>query len=270
MPWELSERVFDSFHTRSVTGVKLVTLPATKDAAAKTLMVSTSMDKSLRCVDIATGESVYSLELEQAPICMDTFSSSESGNSYICVGTIDGQVLVKSAKNGRSLLSFQADDRVRSIHFASESIIVTGGNSGCVKRWDLNGEEGTSRVSPPSTKRKVKQQDNRVRSETRRAVNKVVPESARHYREGQRPTSRSTQSRTTFRNTGRFIDFYFRAAIENQEADGSFGEEKGSTGTEYGGGRSSRGMGRTTTSPTVEKAASAMRTLSTGPRVTRL
>ena len=140
----VAKQIFDSIHTRSVTSVKIVTLPATKNAPKKTVIVSTSMDKSLHCVDIATGETVYGMELDQAPICMDAYAGEESGNSYVSLGTIDGKVIVKSAKNGKTLLSFEADDRVRSIQFASESVIVTGGNSGSVKRWNLDAEEGTS------------------------------------------------------------------------------------------------------------------------------
>lgn len=266
-----SKQVYGSFHTRSVTSVKLVNLPATKNAAEKTLMVSTSMDKSLHCVDIATGESVYSLEVDKAPICMDAISSSESGNSYLCVGTIDGNVLVKSAKNGRTLLNFQADDRVRSIHFTSESIIVTGGNSGSVKRWDLDAKEGTSRVSAPSKKRNQRQRQRQQAGASGSGPAHGGDQGSPGEPSSQtaRPTqsSPSAKGARAFRNTGRFIDFYFQAAIENQGAEEDSGADKGGGGASSagaGGSTSSRGLGKTTPSPTVEKAASAMRTKAAG------
>ena len=120
--------IYDSFHTRSVTSARLVRIPNGNDAES-TYLVSTSMDRSLNCMDIITGKVLYSIQLDTAPICMDAFSSRDSGNAYIAVGTIDGKVLVISPKSGKTLLNFQADDRIRSIHFTSETIIVTGGNS---------------------------------------------------------------------------------------------------------------------------------------------
>ena len=239
-----AKQVFASFHTRAVTSVKLINLPATKTAAEKTLMVSTSMDKFLYCVDIATGKPLYSMELGEAPLCMDTYASAESGNSYLSVGTIDGKVLVKSAKNGKTLLSFVADDRVRSIHFTSESVIVTGGNSGSVKRWNLDAEKGTTTSSASSKKKKD------MKGSWVGAASDTTPSS--------------------FKNTGRFIDFYFQASIENYGAEvGKGASGKGKEGS--GGAPKGRGhvLGKTTRSPTVEKAASAMRVKAEGAASTR-
>ncbi len=245
--------VYDSFHTRSVTSVKLVRIPGGKKAIEKNYLISTSIDRSLNCMDIDSGEVVYSVELDSAPICMDSFSSLDSGNTYLSVGTIDGKVLVISPKTGKTLISFQADDRVRSIHFTSENVIVTGGNSGAVRRWNLEADEGTSRQSnsvPRKKKKATKKKDTSA--------------SAQEGAEAVSPTTTATTAKEdgsqTFKNSGRFIDFYFQSLIEGQDKSEDSSSSSASIGSSASGGAGAdKSIGKTSRSPTVEKAASAIR-----------
>ena len=272
-----AQHKFDNFHTRSVTGVKLVHLPPTKGSAEKTLMVSTSIDKSLSCIDLATGEILYSDELDEAPICLDAYSNNETRNSYIAVGTIDGKVLVKSTKNGKTLLSFIADDRVRSIHFASENVIVTGGNTGSVKRWDLDGDEGTRKDSSSGGTSMKKRNENKSNGEKTKKQSQMISNSGGSgsgsgsgigvagtiSADGKKNKANCASA---FRNTGRFIDFYFQASIEGESASGgsSHGQSRRDnkspvSATSTAGIGRRLGLGQTSKSPTVEKAARAMR-----------
>ena len=127
---------------------------------------------------------------------------------------------------------------------------MTGeGNSGAVKRWNLEGEEGTSRES----KNNVESQKRRRKSR-KTAASKGT--SGSDGSSGTSAVSTSGAGKATFKNSGRFVDFYFQSLIEGQEEGQSLSSPSGagaSTGT--GGGS----VGKTSRSPTVEKAASAMR-----------
>lgn len=227
---------FKSLHTRSVTSTKLLHLPPSKQTPnGRTLLISCSMDRKLSCIDMHTHEVLYLLDLPIQPLCMDVISSMETGNAYFVVGTIDGRISIHTAKSGKKLIEFEAHDRVRSVHFVSESIIVSGGNNGVIKRWDLEAEDGTERTSP---KKRTKKQGNKA--------------------DAQGVESTKSQKIEDVKLGGRFIDFYFQDAIKvgpsfSLEDTGfnSVGNRKGLSNSKI--------SNRLTKSPTVEKAASAIR-----------
>ena len=61
--------------------------------------------------------------------------------NYIAVGMQDGRVLFFSGTSGKQMLQFQAhNNKVNSIFFVSESVLLTGGFDGTVRKWDISGE----------------------------------------------------------------------------------------------------------------------------------
>ena len=208
---------YDSLHSRKVTSIKLCELSLSASSGDKsvthfTAMFSSGMDSRLNCVNLDAKELVYSIDMQSPPLCMDIVGvasgreidddDDEKDNvdldleekkkengvaTYIAVGCLDGYVHVYAGKTGRKLLSFHAHDRVRSIHFVSPSIIVTGGNDGTVIRWDLDAEESSTQSTLPS-----KDKSNIDTKKT------------------------STGSKPISNNGGRFLDFYFADALTNR------------------------------------------------------
>ena len=122
---------------RSVSGMRILTNANNK------LLVSASMDKWIKAVDINTGEIRFQLELSSMPLCLDVFED------YISVGCYDGRIIFISARSGKQILTFQAhNSKVRSIHLMSKSVLFTGGGDGTVKKWDLSGGSASKPVSP--------------------------------------------------------------------------------------------------------------------------
>ena len=120
---------------RSVSGIRILT------SANKKLLVSASMDKWVKAIDIDTGDIRFQLELSSVPLCLDVFED------YISVGCYDGRIIFISARSGKQILTFQAhNSRVRSIHLMSKSVLFTGGGDGIVKKWDLSGESASKPV----------------------------------------------------------------------------------------------------------------------------
>jgi WD40 repeat protein len=57
------------------------------------------------------------------------------------VGMQDGRVLFFSGATGKQILQFQAhSNKVMSIHFVSDDVVITGGFDGTVRRWDITGD----------------------------------------------------------------------------------------------------------------------------------
>jgi len=126
-----------SLFKRSVSGMRILT------SANNKLLVSASMDKWVKAIDIDTGDIKFQLELSSMPLCLDVFED------YIAVGCFDGRIIFISARSGKQILTFQAhNSKVRSIHLMSKSVLFTGGGDGTVKKWDLSGESASKPVNP--------------------------------------------------------------------------------------------------------------------------
>ena len=137
---KLGDTLFElpDLHTRAVTGVKIL----------GNTIVTTSMDRSLTCLDLDTGSIIWrATALADSPLCMDV----DEVAGYIAVGMRSGVVDVYRAIDGALLMSFRAHTgHVRSLHLQSGSVLVTGGGGkdGSVRRWDLSGQ--SKGVPPPS------------------------------------------------------------------------------------------------------------------------
>ncbi|KAJ1436151.1 WD40-repeat-containing domain protein [Ochromonadaceae sp. CCMP2298] len=105
------------------------------------ILITCGMDKMLVAVDMTSGLLLYKVTLPAAPLCMDAQGSGTG--RYIALGLINGLVLFVNAQTGQTILSFQAhSNRVRSLHFSADQVLLTGSNKGVVKRWDLSGDPG--------------------------------------------------------------------------------------------------------------------------------
>ena len=125
----VSKTVPFDFHTRAISGLKLVNI------RNHTVMVSCSMDRKLVAVNLTTGGIIYQRELQLTPLCMDIH------DGYIAVGQRNGLVNFMSLKSGETILKFQASaDHIRSIHFLSSTVLLTGSHKGIVQRYSNHHE----------------------------------------------------------------------------------------------------------------------------------
>eukprot|EP01038_Epipyxis_sp_PR26KG_P005389 gene5389-7472_t len=122
------------YHNRAVSGLQIIRMSGKDNDSQTNVLVSCSMDQKLIAVNMASGKIMYSVDLNGSPLCLG------NAGKYLAVGMRDGKVKFINAFTGDMILQFQAHaDRVRSIHFLSEVVLITGSNKGVVKRWDLSG-----------------------------------------------------------------------------------------------------------------------------------
>ena len=101
------------------------------------LVISCGLDRRLVGVEARTCELKYNTLLEANPLCTDI------RDDYVVVGLLSGWVLFFNARTGKQILRFEAHSGsgVRSVFFQSQDILLTGGNDGVIRRWDLSREE---------------------------------------------------------------------------------------------------------------------------------
>lgn len=137
-----------NLHSGMITGLKC--LRSFVNNKESLTIVTCGADRKLIGVDMQTyvtrsliiyillicrGVIKFSTSLNSNPISMDIM------NNYIAVGMQDGRVLFFTGSSGKQMLQFQAhSNKVNSIHFVSESVLLTGGFDGTVRRWDISGE----------------------------------------------------------------------------------------------------------------------------------
>lgn len=155
---------------------------------------------------IFSGALIYARDLPVTPLCMGLYGK------YLALGMRDGSVMFCLASTGENILMFQAHkDRVRSIHFLSDSILITGSNKGVVKRWDLS--NNPSDVTSIDVKEKVS--------------GDVIPEMLRLEDTDEMDATSDERTLSTAKPS-RFLDYYFREAI--MDGDGLLESSKKTAG----------------------------------------
>jgi hypothetical protein len=121
-------------------------------------------------------------------------------------------------------MCFQAHaDRVRSIHFMSDSCLITGSNRGVVKRWDISGkDEDVSKVKKAGASRLIKSSAPIAKEVTLNLSSAPAAESSAPVEiiSNDLDISKEPEIQQNRRPT-RFLDYYFRDAIAQKTSDQS-------------------------------------------------
>ena len=141
------------------------------------LLVTCSMDRTLVATDMTSGKRVWQTELNTAPLCLDATPDGayigmgkQSRHLYVytliisqfvaifivtviaVIGMLDGTVQFYSVRTGKMVLGYKAhDSKVRSLQLISTEKMFTGGHDGCVRLWNLAGDNEISTPSAPET-----------------------------------------------------------------------------------------------------------------------
>ncbi|CAM9215779.1 unnamed protein product [Chrysoparadoxa australica] len=111
-------------HTDRVTGVERL---------SKQEAVSCSVDGKVMKWDLNSGECLATWDMGSPVLALGT------ADGFVAVGLFSGKVVFLDGSSGKAVMEFDAhgSDPVRCLDFPSKDVLVTGGQDGLVKYWDL-------------------------------------------------------------------------------------------------------------------------------------
>jgi len=127
-------------HQAPITDMKLAYCKKNKSShKTETIVIMCAEDRRVLGVNIENGGLLFSFSLSSSPLCLSVYKD------WAAVGLADGRVQIISIKSSKMIMEFKAHmSEVRSLSLSSAACLITGGEDGTIRKWNLSGSPSVS------------------------------------------------------------------------------------------------------------------------------